>query len=266
MPSARSRRSFAEPAAPRRRAPAGRPGRPARPGPTAGRGRRGRRPRPRRAATMQVEHLRDVPVVGPAGRAPRHDAGVRQLAARQRAVRRAAGRGCRAGSASLASHPVPQALLPVAQRLAVPATRAISARNSARSSAGRTIPCSSTSDCRPARRAARRRVRRPEPAPQHQVGAGRDGRGRVVLQQRQVPHDLDQVGRPRRRRAAAPARRAGARPAATAGASRVEPLRTVPTGRALVRPNLRALPSGARRLSRPPSPPVAGSGRCARPG
>ena len=44
----------------------------------------------------------------------------------------------------------------------------------------------------------RRVVRRTEPAPQHQVGARRDGRRRVDLQLGQALDDGDQVGRARR--------------------------------------------------------------------
>ncbi|WP_231924362.1 hypothetical protein [Micromonospora chokoriensis] len=40
-------------------------------------------------------------------------------------------------------------------------------------------------------------VRRAQPAPADQVGARRDGRRRVDLQQRQVPHHSEQVGRAR---------------------------------------------------------------------
>ena len=39
-------------------------------------------------------------------------------------------------------------------------------------------------------------VRRAEAAPGDEVGAGRDRRGRVDLQQGQLPHDREQVGRP----------------------------------------------------------------------
>ena len=39
-------------------------------------------------------------------------------------------------------------------------------------------------------------VRRAEAAPGHEVGARRDRGGRVDLQQGQLPHDLEQLGRP----------------------------------------------------------------------
>jgi hypothetical protein len=43
-----------------------------------------------------------------------------------------------------------------------------------------------------------RPVRRPETAPGDQIRAGRDGRDRVDLQQGQLLHDREQIGRPRR--------------------------------------------------------------------
>jgi hypothetical protein len=40
-------------------------------------------------------------------------------------------------------------------------------------------------------------VRRAQAAPGDKVSAGRDGRGRIDLQQGQLPHDRKQLGRPR---------------------------------------------------------------------
>ena len=83
MPSAASRRSLrirsASSTAGRRR----RPGRRARADPTAARARHGRRPRPR-PAHEHLEHPGHVPVVRPAGRLPRHRAGVGDVARGER--------------------------------------------------------------------------------------------------------------------------------------------------------------------------------------
>ena len=200
-------------------------------------------------------------VVPPAG-APRDDAGVRQLAARQRTVHPQPVQDVEA-AAVVGVHPVAQVLPPLRQRLESrpqrPSRRgrARGLRQAAPSLAARRAPaCRAHPAAAPASTTTRAGSRARDP---------RSGRrplwGRAAA--------ASGAGRPRpgrwaaAPRAAAPARRPVARPAGTAAASRVEPTRR---SRHRARPSLRALPSGARRLSRPPSPPVAGSGRCGRPG
>ena len=76
-----------------------------------------------------------------------------------------------------------------------PGQSRMSARKSARSSATRSMPVvldERAVDDEGAR--GRAGVGRPEPAPQHEVGARGDGRGEVDLQHPEAAHDLEQVG------------------------------------------------------------------------
>ena len=156
---------------------------------------------------MKSSILRDVLVVGPPAdsTAP---AGVGQVAGRQRAATPAAP-GCRAGrrrsprpsrgsSCQSRSSPVP----------ARPPSRPGRARCPR---LGRIIPWSSTSvrlSRAPRARAARTTSRAGSSSTRSALGA--TAAVEVDLEQRQMPHQLEQVGRPRARRAAGRAPRYGA--------------------------------------------------------
>ena len=138
---------------------------------------------------QELQHLGDVAVVRPPGRCPRHDARVRDVARAQRP-------GAPEQVEDVAPETVvvaqPGALLVVARPL------------------GRAGEVQAQVAHRPHERVELEQrpvllqrllelgglVRRAEAAPGHEVGTGRDRGGRVDLQQGQLPHDLEQLGRP----------------------------------------------------------------------
>ena len=141
------------------------------------------------------------------------------------APRRRAGRGCRAGVSSLAST---QSRVSTCQSLSSPGPGpgghlgAVEREVLGRAQHRVQLDQGAVGDSVVERR---RSVRAPEPAPRHHVGAGRDRGRRVDLQQRQVAdHDVEQVGGPRRRRAAGRGRRSGA-PAARVSSCTPETIR-----------------------------------------
>ena len=170
---------------------------PRRPGPTAGRGPCARRSRPRPARTMNSSSwvtlrllVHPVELHGTAQVSG-------QLARRQRP------RGAEpvedvAPARVVGPHPVAAGTPASRAARRGPGHAAISARYSARSSAGRIIARSSIS-CRSSSAVARSAGEYDDPSRLHghQVGARRDGGGRVDLQQRQLAHHVQQVGRPR---------------------------------------------------------------------
>ena len=138
---------------------------------------------------QELQHLGDVAVVGPPGRGPRHHARVRDVARAQRP-----------GAAEQLEDVAPEAVV-----VADPRVRALvtAARPTGREEQAEVAH-------RPHQRVVLeqravllqsllevvRPVRRAEAAPGDEVGAGRDRRSRVDLEQGQLPHDREQVGRP----------------------------------------------------------------------
>ena len=141
------------------------------------------------AHQQELQHLGDVAVVRPPGRGPWHDTCVRDIARSQRPGAAEQVEDV-AAETVVGAEPVPLLLVyrPV----------------------GRTGEVQTEVGHRPHQRVVLEQrpvllermlevlepVGRPEPAPGDEVRARRDRRGRVDLQQRQAPHDLEQVGRP----------------------------------------------------------------------
>ena len=142
-----------------------------------------------------VEHHPEVAVVVPAAGAPRHHAGVGQLAGRQRPVGAEPVEDV-APAVVVGPHPVAHVLLPLAQLAGAGPLGHLGAEQ--RDVLGRPqrlvqLDQPLLVDGVPQ---LLRVERRPQPAPQHQLGARRDRAGRLELQQRELPDRLDQVGRP----------------------------------------------------------------------
>ena len=141
------------------------------------------------------EHLLDVLVVGPAGRAPRALAGVGQLGGRQRSL------GSQGGQDVLAAllvgrEPVGDLVNPGLEVAAPGPVRRLGAVQ--RQVLDRPVEAEVVHEPLVLDRRLQlvRVVRRPEPRPAEQVVAGRDRRRRLGRQQRQVTDCLQQVGRP----------------------------------------------------------------------
>ena len=140
-----------------------------------------------------VEHHPHVAVVVPAAGGPGHHAGVGQLAHRQRTV------GAQpledvAPAVVVGPHPLPLGHLPVAQ-LALPRPlRHLGARQ--REVLGHQQPLVQLDQALLVDGVPEvlRVEPRAQPAPQHQLGARRDGAGGLELQQREPAHGLDDVG------------------------------------------------------------------------
>lgn len=146
------------------------------------------------AATGELrEHPADIALVVPPARPPRHDAGVGEIARRERAVGPESFEDV-AAAGVVGLDPRDDVLHPPRERpLARPVghLRAVQREILARPDHHVQLDQSpvgqrSLQVLRP--------VCRPQPAPQHEVGAGRDGRCLVHLQQRQGPDDVQQVG------------------------------------------------------------------------
>ena len=139
-----------------------------------------------------LQQLRDVAVVGPPGRPPRHLAGVRKISRGQRAR----------GGEPAEDVPAARVVGPHPVEACLPATRLVPPLGHLRAVQRHVL-------ARPDHRQQfeqlpvpqrvlqlSRRVRRSKAAPCHQIGVRRDGRRRVDLQQGEVTHRLQQTGRP----------------------------------------------------------------------
>ncbi len=150
----------------------------------------------------ELEHLRDVAVAGPAARLPRNDARVRHVARHQRPglpqpAKHVLAEGVVLLEPLLGHRPwrrrVPLVVLrvrPCRHRLEV--EREVGRRADVRT---HLVERSILLECL---RQLLGPIRTAHPRPDDEVGARRDRGGRVELEEGQVAHDLEQVGRPRR--------------------------------------------------------------------
>ena len=264
MPRALSRRSSRSRRASLR---AGRPGRRDRSG-TARSHSRSRPCRPAAATsprcTRRSSIIRDVPVVVPAARAPRAARRCRAARCSAAARRRAAARGSSRRQSLLAST---QSRRYSCQSRSSPDPRPLGHLGAVeRDVLGRPQrPGAARSAAARRRRPTARcgRVRRTQPAPQHQLGTRRDRAGRLELQQREPPDGLEQVGRPLLRQQLGPhgdAPRVGAAELVDGGHAASVEASTDDQRRRSTPAIRRRRPAAAARCRRRRSPRLAGPG------
>jgi len=144
-----------------------------------------------------LEQLHHVLVVGPPRRAPRHLAGVRQVARRGRALRAQQGEDV-AAAPVVRDDPVGEVLLPLLQRrLTGPRVHVGAVKRDvlAGQQHRAQLDEGAVAD---QRLEVLRVVPAPEAGPEREVGVLRDHAGEVDLEEAQVPHHLQHVGGPRR--------------------------------------------------------------------